>query len=73
VRRRCRRRPRMSATTFGGPTARKRALEDSKVRSGDRQGRTRCGLAKRPARAAAQVNHRNRRESVPFAAALKSP
>jgi len=48
-------------------------LESSKVRSGNRQGRTRCGMANKPARATSQVNQRNRRESVPFAAALKSP
>ena len=32
-----------------------------------------AGMANKPARAAPQVNQRNRRESVPFAAALKSP
>jgi len=32
-----------------------------------------AGIARTPARAHAQMNHRNRRESVPFIAALKSP
>lgn len=48
-------------------------LETSKVHSGNRQGRTRSGMANRPARAALQANLKNRRESVPFVAALKSP
>lgn len=50
-----------------------RMLEASKIQPGDRQGRTRSGMANRPARAAAQVNSRNWRKLVPFTAALKSP